>query len=360
MNEPIDVVIKYIDLTDKKLSREGINQIYKDKDNEELRYSIRSILQNIPWIRRIYILMPNEKVRFLKEIWKIKDKIVYIKDKDLLGYNSANNCAFTFNLHKMEKFGLSKNFIYMDDDYFIGKPLEKTDFFYYEEKEKKVFPYILTSVFKEMNKNSVLKQYNKMYKNIDSINPHSLKGFHLSLLCTKKFFIDNYNITLIKTDYTHNAISENIDDLKEIFNELKKYKFFKETMFSKERYILRLSQQEFYNLYSLNIKHRKVHSIPYKYIALESININKLDIELFVINTGIHIPSISQYKMQKQIMKKKFPLKSKYEIEFNLSQLNNFYCFHCFLIISLIKIIKISYKNKAKNERQFKFNSIIN
>jgi len=66
-NEPIDILIKYIDVRDPDLKREGIHQIEKDYDNEELRYSIRSIIDNIPWIRKIFILMPNEKVRFLKD-----------------------------------------------------------------------------------------------------------------------------------------------------------------------------------------------------------------------------------------------------------------------------------------------------
>ena len=42
--EPIDVLIKYINLRDPTLKRKGIHQIKKDFDNEELRYSIRSIL----------------------------------------------------------------------------------------------------------------------------------------------------------------------------------------------------------------------------------------------------------------------------------------------------------------------------
>ena len=138
--EPIDLFIKYIDLNDKNLKRKGIKQIYKDYDAEELRYSLRSVLQYIPWIRKIFIVMPNEKVRFLKPYDEIKDKFVYVNDKEFLGYDSANIFAFSFNLHKMEKFGMSKNFIYMEDDYFIGRPLKKTDFFYYDEKEKKVFP----------------------------------------------------------------------------------------------------------------------------------------------------------------------------------------------------------------------------
>ena len=41
-------ISNYIDLSDKTLNREGIKQINKDEDNEELRYSVRSILKYIP------------------------------------------------------------------------------------------------------------------------------------------------------------------------------------------------------------------------------------------------------------------------------------------------------------------------
>ena len=126
-NERIDVIIKYIDLSDKSLNRTGIKQIYKDENCEELKYSIRSILQYIPWIRKIFILMPNKKVRFLKN--EINEKIIYINDKEILGFDSANSPAFCFNLFKMKKFGISQNFIYMDDDYFIGQKLKKKIFF---------------------------------------------------------------------------------------------------------------------------------------------------------------------------------------------------------------------------------------
>ena len=250
--EPIDIIIKYIDITDIKLNRSGIFHIYKDQDNEELKYSIRSIFENIPWIRKIFILMPNEKVRFFKSVEEINEKIIYVKDKDLLGYDSANNCAFSFNLHKMRNFGVSNNFIYMDDDYFYGKPLNKRDFFYYDEKERKVSPYILTHKFLEINKTHVYEQYSEMFEIKDLINPHSGKGFTLSLLCTEKFFLEKYNISLIKTEHTHNAISQNMDILNELFEIIQKYEYFNETMQSKERFILRLSQQHCFNLFQLN------------------------------------------------------------------------------------------------------------
>jgi hypothetical protein len=144
-SEPVDVLIKYIDLSDPKLNRKNIKQIEKDEDNNELKYSLRSILKNIPWIRKIFILMPNEKVFFLKSQEEIKDKIIYVKDHELIGFNSSSSSVFLFNLHKMKKFGLSENFIYMDDDYFIGRPLNKSQFFY--EDNGKIFPLLLTEIF---------------------------------------------------------------------------------------------------------------------------------------------------------------------------------------------------------------------
>ena len=56
-NEPIDLVYKYIDLSDENLHREGIPVCKKDYDNEELRYSLRSVLKNIPWVRKIFIII---------------------------------------------------------------------------------------------------------------------------------------------------------------------------------------------------------------------------------------------------------------------------------------------------------------
>ena len=312
--EPIDLIIKYIDLNDKNLTRIGIKQIKKDFDNEELKYSIRSILEYLPWIRRIYLIMPNEKVRFFKPKEEIEDKIIYIKDKDLLGFDSANNPSFLFNLYKMEKFGASKNFIYMDDDYFIGKSLKKIDFFYYDNKSKKVVPYIISNIFYEMNKTFVLNRYDELFQLKDILQPHSSKAFWLQTYSGEKYFIDNYNFPLIYTEFTHNAIPENIDELKEIFKEAQNYEYFNKTIYSKERFILTLTQQHFFNLYQLNIKKKMVHSILWKYIEIENINKNKLDYPLFVINTGgNHIPLLRQNKLQKKMLEKRFPFINKYE-----------------------------------------------
>ena len=349
--EPIDIVIKYIDLTDKKLDRLGIKQIYKDQDNEELRFSIRSILIYIPWIRKIHILMPNNKVRFFKPSEEIKYKINYINDKDFLGFDSANIFAFTFNLHKLGKFGVTKNFIYMEDDFFIGRTLKKSDFFYFDEKERIVKPFILNRYFDVINKTEIIYNYNLLYNIKDSIFPHSREGWWLSIYCTNKYFIEHYNISLINSLFTHNAISENIDDLKEIFKEIQNYEYINETLFSKERFILTLNQPQFLILYQLNIKHKKVKPIQYQYIEMEFIKKKALNIPLFVINTsGNHKPLKRQYKIQKITMEKRFKYKTIFETNNNLNMINdyklkikNIYFLKAFIIIILVKLTKINY-----------------
>ena len=351
-NEAIDVIIKYIDLTDKTLNRSGINQTYKDEDNEELRYSLRSIFNYIPWIRKIFILMPNEKVKYLKSIEEIKDKIIYIKDKELIGYDSANIQSFLFNLDKMENFGLSKNFIYMEDDCFFGKVLEKKHLFYYDKSEKKIYPNIISWGFFEINKTEVLNKYYELYNRIDYINAHSKEGFLFQKLNTEKFFIDNYNIPLTRPLYTHNAISENIDDLKKMHKISKKYIYINETLYNKERNVFSLCHEHFYNLYQLNINHRMVRPILTLYVQIEKMKKKVLNRALFVINTGgNHKPLKRHYKIQEKILNKRFPFKNIYEIE---KDNKNFYYLKTYFklmldLFILLKFFKI----------YFIFNSII-
>ena len=133
-------------------------------------------------------------------------------------------------------------------------------------------------------------------------------------------------------------MAENIDDLKEVFKEIQNYKYINETLYSKERNILTLNQPHFVNLYQLNIKHKKVHSIPHKYIKIEDINHSNLNIPLFVINTGgKHKPSIEQYKMQKYIMVKRFPFPTKYERITDIKKINRYFEFYFLFIFIIIK-----------------------
>ena len=319
-NEPIDIVIKYIDLTDKNLIREGIKQVIKDEDNEELKYSVRSIFKYVPWVRKIFIIMPNEKVRFFKPYEEIKDKFVYVKDKDLIGFDSSNSAIFQFNLYKLKKYGLSENFSYMDDDYFFGNELKKSDFFYYDEEIKKVVPFIITHNLKEMNFNETIQEYNKLFEKRQSLDPHKYLGWKLSILASEKLILENYNIRpMITTYFTHVAIPVNIQDIEECYELIvRRYNYVEETLYSKERHILILQSEHLFVLYGLNVKKRKVHYIEYNFLTINYVREEYLYAPLYVINNnGEDQYTEEDFKNEKAVLENRYPERIQYEISFD-------------------------------------------
>ena len=348
--EPIDILIKYIDLNDKKLKRVGIHQIEKDYDNEELRYSIRSILNYLPWIRKIFILMPNEKVRYFKEYNLIKEKIVYVKDKDFLGYDSSNSYAFQFRYWKMKEFGISDNIIVMDDDYFIGKKLDKNDFFYFENG--KVLPLIITSNFISVNSSFIHKNC-ELYKKKAKMSKLEQTGdiFEYSKYLTLSFIFNIFNISkkenIFIPQFTHNAIPVNLREVKEIFELVSKSKYKNETLDCPYRIIGGLQFQIFVLTYSFIKYHRKVKNIPHILIRLENALSTSYNFPLFCINKGAnHYRLITSYKA-KIVMDYLFPNPSPYEIADNSIQNLSF------------KIIK-SLDKTIKKMKKRKFNKVLN
>ncbi len=49
------------------------------------------------------------------------------------------------------------NFIYFNDDYFVGNPLKKTDFFY--EENGRIVPYIIAKIINKNISKSIIEQY---------------------------------------------------------------------------------------------------------------------------------------------------------------------------------------------------------
>ena len=311
--EPIDIVIKYIDLEDPSLKRENIKQISKDEQHDELRYSIRSILQNIPWIRKIFILMPNEKVRFLKSPELINDKIIFVKDKDILGYDSSNIHAFQFRLWKMKEFGLSDNFIVMDDDCFIGRPLNKSDFFYVHNNT--VVPAIIAGDYQVHNSKTFSDKYNYIKKNLEKFRQQSSDIFMYSVYNTYLFFIEKFNSHIIVPYFTHNAIPINVKDLKEVYDLIYNSKYRNATLEALYRHIDTLQFQTAVMIYTFNRYFRKVSFVKFNYIDIENAINGNYDYDLFCINTGNNkdYNRISYLKL-KIVMNKLFPNPSEYEI----------------------------------------------
>ena len=338
--EPIDVLIKYIDLRDPFLNRNGIHQINKDFDNEELRFSVRSILKNIPWIRKIFILMPNKNVRYFKNSKIIKEKIVYVKDKDLLGFDSSSSIAFQFNYWKMTKFGISNNFIIMDDDYFIGRQMKKSDFFY--NKNNKILPIIITNKFRQIKKKSINRKLKNLKKILKKTKIEQTQiDFTYSKYLTYLFISKLFKKSLIIPQFTHNAIPVNINEIKEIYTLVFNSSYNLTTLFSTFRKKDSLQFQTFYLAYSFIKYNKKVKNISSKYISNKKSFLANYKFDLFCINTNGHYNSKISFLKTRLIMEYLFPEVTPYEI-IDFSKI--------YKLFKFVRTIKREFKIKKFNE----------
>ena len=155
---PIDFVFTWVDNTEEHIERRikhmkkmGFkrpphdNGVHRFGNNDELKYSIRSIYQYAPWVRTIYIIIDDVQ----RPVWLATDTeefnipIILITHSQLYGSMFKGHLP-TFNSHSIECHlhripGLSEQFIYSNDDMFLGNDCVPQDFFDNEGKPKYVF-----------------------------------------------------------------------------------------------------------------------------------------------------------------------------------------------------------------------------
>ncbi len=169
--------------------------IARNADNDELRYSLRSVEKYAYWIRKIFIVTDEQIPEWLN-LQNEKVKIVDIREilpaAALPCYNSVIIEHFLYKIP-----GLSEHFLYANDDMFINAPVHVDTFF-----NQKGFPIIrLQRVFcgKFINK---LRLSMKIHTNIYRKTMHNA-----ALLIDKKFGkyysgIPHHNIdAFLKSDY---------------------------------------------------------------------------------------------------------------------------------------------------------------
>jgi hypothetical protein len=142
----IDIVYMWIDREApgfKSTITSGVNS--RNRSNNEIIYSLRSVVKNMPWHDgRIFIVSPNQAPKNMKTVFGTKDgkfdetainnapkdHVIIIDQVALLPPEvgeTENSFIMEFFLHKIPT--LSENFIYMNDDYFIGKKTQPSNFF---------------------------------------------------------------------------------------------------------------------------------------------------------------------------------------------------------------------------------------
>lgn len=141
-NNPIDIVYTWVDATDKKWLRKKDKRLRQHVDyisptaidkarfqnNNELLYSIRSVLTYLKGVNKVYIVTDNQTPSFLlpndKRIKIIDHKDIFKDSSHLPSFNSA---AIASQIHRIR--GLSKRYLYFNDDIFIGRANSMRMFF---------------------------------------------------------------------------------------------------------------------------------------------------------------------------------------------------------------------------------------
>src|SRR5580700_11113120 len=136
----IDVVFSWVDGTDPaflssragRLNRArlgvGDDADARTRQIDELRYALRSVDQNAPWVRRIFIATDTRLPG-----WLMADhpKITVVRASEHFSDPAAlptfNSHAVESQLHRID--GLAEHFLYCNDDMFFGRPVAASVFF---------------------------------------------------------------------------------------------------------------------------------------------------------------------------------------------------------------------------------------
>ena len=140
INFPIDLVYCWCNDADpiwnakrtKYLQEEGkiVQKLSNDCrfiDNDELKYSLRSVEKYAPWINHIYIISDHQIPDWIN---KTNQKITFINHEDILPEDNLpifNSEAIETALWNIPN--LSEHFLYANDDFFLGNNVYPKDFF---------------------------------------------------------------------------------------------------------------------------------------------------------------------------------------------------------------------------------------
>ncbi|MCW2768803.1 MAG: Exopolysaccharide phosphotransferase [Aeromicrobium sp.] len=136
---PIDVVWTWVDDTDpawrsRRDAATGATPVTVNGDDpsrfnnrDELRYSMRSVAMYAPWVRHLYIVTDEQRPSWLTD----HPRVTVIDHRDVFSDHDAlptfNSHAIESQLHHIE--GLSENFLYFNDDVFLGRRVAPELFF---------------------------------------------------------------------------------------------------------------------------------------------------------------------------------------------------------------------------------------
>ena len=188
-NYPIDFVIPWVDGSDPEwkkerdyyASLEGIKSVIDDsetryRDWDTLKYLLRSIEKNTPWVHKVHLITCGHLPKWLNvnaEKLNIVNHKEYIPEDYLPTFSSH---TIELNMHRIK--GLSRRFVYFNDDLLILSKMARTDFF----KNGLPRDYAILNVISSSHRGSVM---DTALSDIEIINDHFDKNKTIKKNLTK-------------------------------------------------------------------------------------------------------------------------------------------------------------------------------
>ena len=310
-NLKIDLVYTWVDNKDPKwLEKKShfdktVLNLNKDANdacryfnNDELKYSLRAVAKNAPWVNKIYIITDNQCPEWLN---KENPKIQIVDHRDIIPQEKLplyNSCAIENTIAHIED--LSEYFIYLNDDMFFWNEV-KPEFFFENKK----------AIFRVGKKFRKFKKYKHLYGGV-IFRTYKLVKEHLGIDIP---YFPHHNAD----SYIKSSFLSCIDKFKNEYETTLNNRFRQLSDFQR----IAVSYYSCWNntaviKKSLNWfeKHIKKQTPDSEYFDIRRKNLNKIansKAKLMCINDSRKTTNGDRIKI-KEIMEQKFPDKSEFEV----------------------------------------------
>lgn len=120
-------IVPFPTTADSDITEDNLSSMNRYRDNDELRYSVRSLFKYAPWIRYVHFVTNGQVPAWLDtehpRVRVVSHSDIFLNQSHLPVFSSP---AIEVHLHRIP--GISNRFIYLNDDVFFGSDTWPDDF----------------------------------------------------------------------------------------------------------------------------------------------------------------------------------------------------------------------------------------
>ncbi|MDG2193442.1 MAG: hypothetical protein P8K77_01045 [Polaribacter sp.] len=275
-----------------------INTTGRYQDNQELKYSLRSVEKHLPWVRKIFIVTDNQVPPFIDTS---HPKIEIVNQSDIIPKKigqTYNSVIIEYFIYKIPD--LSEHFLYANDDMFVNANVSPSFFF------KERIPTVRTT------HNPLIKRKIQLKKALNA----NINNYRLSIENAYRLFEKKFNVFFPVTPH-HNIDSYLKSDYKAVVEDVFKEEL-EATFLNRFRDKTDI-QRILFSYYAIAKKRGKLTYVSRKESC--QIRVHKTDYQrvitkynpaLFCLNDTEHATDNDRKHIQ-PFLEKMYPIKAKFE-----------------------------------------------